>query len=42
MQKNIFGGKITLVNADKDQCDLLNDFIDFKKWTKPKYIEKKS
>ena len=26
-------------NADKDQSNLLNDFIDFKKGSKPKDIE---
>ena len=45
--KNIITGKInldiTIYNffADKDQSDLLNDFIDFKKITKPKDREKK-
>ena len=40
--KTIFAGKITLDNADKDQSDLLNDFIDFKKETKLRNTEKKS
>ena len=39
--KNIFVGKSTLDNADKDQSDLLNDFIDFNKRAKPRDIEKK-
>ena len=40
--KTIFASKITLDNADKDQSDLLNDFVDFKKETKPRNTEKKS
>ena len=39
--KYILAGKITLDNTDKDQSDLLNDFIDFRKRTKPKDLEKK-
>ena len=33
--KNIFNRKITLDNADKEQTDLLNDFMDIKKRIKP-------
>ena len=40
--KNFFAGKITLDNFVKDQRDLLNDFKDFDKGTRPKkYGEKK-
>ena len=39
--KNIISGKITLDNVDKDQSDLLNGFIDFKKRTKPRDRERK-
>ena len=38
--KNIFAGKITLGNSNKDQSDLLNNFIDFNKRTKLRDIEK--
>ena len=41
LAKNIFGVKTTLDNADKNQGDLLNDFIDSKKGTKPKVIQNK-
>ena len=37
---NIFAGKITLDNADKDQGDSLNDFVDFNKRAKPRDVEK--
>ena len=40
--KNLFAGKITLHNFVKDQRDLLNDFKDFDKGTRPKkYGEEK-
>ena len=38
--KNIFSGKITLDNADKNQSDLLTGFTDFQKGTKLRGIEK--
>ena len=34
-------GEIIVVNADGDQSNLLNEFSDFKKETKPRDIEKK-
>ena len=40
--KNIFAGKITLDNAGKDQSDLSNDFVDFRKGAKLRDIEKKA
>lgn len=39
--KNIFAGKTTLDNAHKDQSDILNEFIDFKRRNKPRNKEKK-
>ena len=39
--KSIFAGEITLDNADEDQSDLLNDFVDFNKRTKPRDRMKK-
>ena len=39
--KNFIAGKITLDNVDKDQSDLLNDFIDLKKRTNPRDRERK-
>ena len=39
--KNNFAGKTTSDNVDKDQNDLLSDFIDFKKGKKLRDIEKK-
>ena len=41
MEKNIFGGKITLNNVDKNQSNLLVEIMDFKKNTKQKNPEKK-
>ena len=38
--KNIFAGKITLDKADKDQNDLLNNFIDYNQRTKLRDREK--
>ena len=38
---SIIAGKIILDNVDKDQRDLLNNFIDFKKRAKPRNREKK-
>ena len=40
--KNIFAGRTTLDKADRNQHDLLNDFIDFTERTKPRNIEEKS
>ena len=40
--KYIFAGKITLDNADKDQSNLLNEFIDSNKTTKPRDKKRKS
>ena len=37
-----FAGKITLGKVNKDRRDLLNDFIDFKKETRPRDTEKKN
>ena len=39
--KNFIAGKITLDNVEKDQSDLLNDFIDLKKRTNPRDRERK-
>ena len=39
--KNNFAGKTTSDNVDKDQNDLLSDFIDFKKGKTFRDIEKK-
>ena len=39
--ENIFTGKITLDNVDKDQSVLLNDFIDFNERTNQKIYRKK-
>lgn len=39
--KNTFAGEITLDNANEDQSDLLNDFVDFNKRTKPRDSMKK-
>ena len=41
MQKIFLLVKITLDNADKNQSDLLNDFIDFKRGTNQRNIGKK-
>ena len=38
----IYNGKITLKEADEDQSSLLVEIMDFKKKTKPKYLEKKT
>ena len=39
--KNIQNDKITLHNAEKDQCDLLLEIGDFNEHRKPKNISKK-
>ena len=40
IRAEFFAGKITLDNADKDQGDSLNDFVDFNKRAKPRDVEK--
>ena len=39
--KNIFTGKTTLNDADKDQRELLTEIVDFNKGTKPEHIQTK-
>ena len=39
--RDIYNGKITLKEGDKDQSSLLVEIMDFKKKTKPKTPEKK-
>ena len=39
--KNIYVSKITLDDADKTQSDLLNEFPDFKKGTRPRNKKKR-
>ena len=40
--KDIYGGEITLDEADKDQSDLLNEIKNFSDRTRPKRPEKKT
>ena len=38
--KNILDGQISLNDADKDHRDLLTEFVDVNKETKPRHIRK--